>query len=694
MSPPDPFMTELDKLFYLCGISADYLDYGGQRREVPMIQRQRALRLMGIDPEDPAAVEAAVERLDIDPWRRWLPHYSVVAAAAPVIALRIHPEHLAAAFSWELTLEDGQVLSGDCCPQTLPEIGEYHADGVRYSARQLPLPGLAPGYHALRVTDGVQSANCRVMACPERFYAGEAAPGERWWGFTCQLYTLRSARNWGVGDFSDLLELLPLAAAAGADLIGLNPLHAPCSDGDAIASPYSPSDRRFLNPQYIDPEREPEWQVVAAEHVTAAWQERRALLQSAPLVDYEGVNRLKYEALEAMFSVFQREQRKAGTDRGRAFRRFLAAGGSALEGFARYEVRHNVWARRHRSEPQFYAWLQWLASCQLQRCQQLALACGMRIGLMRDLAVGAVGRGCEVEQARGLYLAEASIGAPPDPFAPHGQDWGLPVPHPLRLRESGFRFFIDLLQQNMGACGALRVDHVMALMRLWWCLHDETDNAGLYIFYPRDELLALLRLESWRHRCVVVGEDLGVVPEEFRQTMRSSALLGNRLFYFEQHHDGRFRTPSELQEDVLLMVTNHDVPTLADWWQGSDLQRRHELGLIADENALAQQQGQRDADRRQLLVWLEDNSLLPETIGENLDMALCSAVHQGCARGASRLLLLQLEDLQLLAEPVNIPGTWREYPNWQRKQAEPAPEIFARPEVQALLAAVDGERRS
>lgn len=687
-------MTELDKLFYLCGISADYLDYGGQRREVPMIQRQRALRLMGIDPEDPAAVAAAVERLDIDPWRRWLPHYSVVAAAAPVIALRIHPEHLAAAFSWELTLEDGQVLSGDCCPQTLPEIGEYHADGVRYSARQLPLSGLAPGYHALRVTDGVQSANCRVMACPDHFYAAEAAPGERWWGFTCQLYTLRSARNWGVGDFSDLLELLPLAAAAGADLIGLNPLHAPCSDGDAIASPYSPSDRRFLNPQYIDPECEPEWQAVAAELATAAWQERRALLQSAPLVDYEGVNRLKYEALEAMFSVFQREQRKAGTDRGRAFRRFLAAGGSALEGFARYEVRHNAWARRHRSEPQFYAWLQWLASCQLQHCQQRALACGMRIGLMRDLAVGAVGRGCEVEQARGLYLAEASIGAPPDPFAPHGQDWGLPVPHPVRLRESGFRFFIDLLQQNMGACGALRVDHVMALMRLWWCLHDESDNTGLYVFYPRDELLALLRLESWRHRCVVVGEDLGVVPEEFRQAMRSSALLGNRLFYFEQHHDGRFRAPFELQEDVLLMVTNHDVPTLADWWQGSDLQRRRELGLIADEDALAQQQGQRDTDRRQLLAWLEDNSLLPESVGEHLDMALCSAVHQGCARGASRLLLLQLEDLQLLAEPVNIPGTWREYPNWRRKQAEPAPEIFARPEVQALLAAVDRERRS
>jgi 4-alpha-glucanotransferase len=497
-----------------------------------------------------------------------------------------------------------------------------------------------------------------------------------------------------VGDFSDLLELLPLAAAAGADLIGLNPLHAPCSDGDAIASPYSPSDRRFLNPQYIDPEREPEWQAVAAELATADWQERRASLQVAALVDYEGVNQLKYAALEAMFSVFRREQRKAGTDRGRAFRRFVAAGGSALEGFARYEVRHNAWARSHRSEPQFYAWLQWLASCQLQHCQQRALACGMRIGLMRDLAVGAVGRGCEVEQARGLYLTGASIGAPPDPFAPHGQDWGLPVPHPLRLRESGFRFFIDLLQQNMSACGALRVDHVMALMRLWWCLHDEDDRAGRYVFYPRDELLALLRLESWRHRCVVVGEDLGVVPEEFRQAMRGSALLGNRLFYFEQHHDGRFRAPSELAEDVLLMVTNHDVPTLADWWQGSDLQRRRELGLIPDEEALAQQQRQRDADRSQLLAWLEANGLLPETVGANLDMVLCSAIHQGCARGASRLLLLQLEDLQLLAEPVNIPGTWREYPNWRRKQVQSTAEIFARPGVQALLAVVDRERRT
>ncbi|MEQ9463046.1 MAG: 4-alpha-glucanotransferase [Haliea sp.] len=687
-------MTELDKLLYLCGISADYLDYGGQRQEVPMAHRQRVLRLMGVDSGDPGALAAAVDRLDVDPWRHWLPHHSVVAAAVPEVSLRVHPNQLAATFSWELTLESGELVAGECRPDALAEVGDYHADGVRYSARRLPLPSLVPGYHALRVTDGLQSASSRVMACPDRFYAPQPSGHDRVWGFSCQLYTLRSARNWGLGDFSDLRELLPLAAAAGADLVGLNPLHAPCTDGDAIASPYSPSDRRFLNPQYIDPEREPEWDAVVGTLATAAWQERRARLQAAPLVDYEGVNRLKYEALEAMFSVFRREQRRAGTERGRAFRRFVAEGGSALEGFARYEARHNAWARSHRADPQFYAWLQWLASCQLQHCQQLALDSGMRIGLMRDLAVGAVGRGCEVEQARGLYLTEASIGAPPDPFAPHGQDWGLPVPHPLRLRESGFRFFIDLLHKNMSACGALRVDHVMALMRLWWCLHDAEDNAGLYVFYPRDELLALLRLESWRNRCVVIGEDMGVVPEEFRQAMQGSALLGNRLFYFEQHHDGRFRAPAEFPPDVLLMVTNHDVPTLADWWQGSDLRRRRELGLIADEDALAREQGQREADRAQLCAWLEGNGLLPAEVGGELDMNLCSAIHRACARSASRLLLLQLEDLQLLAEPVNIPGTWREYPNWRRKQLQSTADIFAAPRVQALLAAVDRERRA
>ncbi len=360
---------------------------------------------------------------------------------------------------------------------------------------------------------------------------------------------------------------------------------------------------------------------------------------------------------------------------------------------------HNPFADRHRQDPRFHIWLQWLATTQLADCQQHARSIGMRVGLMRDLAVGSVDRGCEVQQAQGLYLTGATIGAPPDPLAPAGQDWGMPVLHPQRLRQQCYRQFIELLQSNMLATGALRMDHVMSLLRLWWCLPavDTETPAGLYVYYPLEELLALLRLESWRNQCMVVGEDLGVVPAELRVLMRDSGVYGNRVLYFEQHHDRRFKSPAEQQDDVLLMVTNHDVPALADWWQGSDLQRRLQLGLLADEEALAWLLQERATDKQRLLDALAAEELLPTAwagaaLERVLDMGLCSAIHCFAARSRSRLLLLQLEDLQLLREPVNIPGTYREYPNWRRKQALATDEIFAAPAVRELLAAVNEER--
>lgn len=686
-------MSEMERLLHLCGIPGDYLDYGGERRQVPWQHRLRALRIMGYEAEDRDAVAAAVDQLAAEPWRHWLQSGYVTSIAAPLVTLHCTAAQLTALLAWELQLETGATINGQCLPAELPEVGNYMADSERYSARQLPLPALPPGYHTLHVVDCQRQETATVMACPERFYGGETESVARMWGVSCQLYTLRSARNWGVGDFTDLMELLALAATAGADLVGLNPLHAPCSGRNDAASPYSPSDRRFLNPLYIDPEQEPEWQLIAPQLVTAAWQQQRDQLQAAPLVDYEGVNILKYAAFESLYSAFCHQQLAQDTARGKAFREFQANGGETLEGFAHYEASHNVWAWRYRENTGFFAWLQWLAAEQLKRCQQRADQLGMRLGLMQDLAVGALGQGCEVQQSDALYLAQASIGAPPDPFAPNGQDWGLPVPHPQRLRQQGFRFFTDLLRHNMASSGALRIDHVMGLMRLWWCLHDTEDPAGLYIYYPWDDLLALLRLESWRNECVVIGEDMGVVPEEFRIAMRQGGMLGNRLFYFEQHPDGRFHAPEEQPADVLLMVTNHDVPTLADWWQGSDLQRRYDLGLTTDPAVLAQQQQQRQIDREQLQYWLADAGLLPPDVGPTFDMALCQAIHQGCARSQARLLLLQLEDLQLLAEPVNIPGTCREYPNWRRKQVMESARLFADTSIQALLGAVDKERK-
>ncbi|HEY7776548.1 MAG TPA: 4-alpha-glucanotransferase, partial [Kineobactrum sp.] len=251
-------MTQMERLLSLCGIPADYLDYGGERREIPWAHRVRALRLMGYETQDPAAIAAATDELEAEPWRHWLQSTYVVSASAPWVTLRCTSGQLSALLAWELQVETGATVNGQCLPGELPELGEHTINDVRYSARKLPLPPLPAGYHTLHVVDCQRQESATVTACPERFYGADPQWLERGWGISCQLYTLRSARNWGVGDFSDLMELLTLSAAAGADLIGLNPLHAPCAGSDDAASPYSPSDRRFLNPLYIDPEQEPE----------------------------------------------------------------------------------------------------------------------------------------------------------------------------------------------------------------------------------------------------------------------------------------------------------------------------------------------------------------------------------------------------------------------------------------------------
>ncbi|WP_165954141.1 4-alpha-glucanotransferase [Seongchinamella unica] len=696
-------MNELEKLLYLTGVSTEYTDYHGNRRAVPGEDRLQALREMGYDPDDPASVNRAVFELDAAPWLQWLRPFYIVDQDQPVIHLHSHPQRRAEKLFWEVDTEYGTQVEGSCVPAELPETGEYHIDDCRYSAHALALGELAPGYHQLRISNGSRQETAELIVSPRHCQDIPEGDGQRLWGISCQLYTLRSQRNWGVGDFSDLLQLIELAAARGADLVGLNPLHAALSDEKYAASPYAPSDRRFLNPLYIDPQRMAdmdELRTLGRDPLTPDREARCAGLRDLPLVDYDAVNALKYEVFELLYAHFGATHLEAGTPRGRQFQRFLHEQGADLEAFSAFEAVHNRHARRYADSPHFFAYLQWQAQAQLADCHTHALAMGMRIGLMRDLAVGSVPPGCEVQGAPELFVSNATIGAPPDPFADQGQDWGLPALNPVTLRQQQFGHFISLLRSNMSAAGALRIDHAMALSRLWWCLPGSepgSTGGGLYVYYPRDEMLALLRLESRRNACMVIGEDLGVVPQEFREQMHNGRIYGNRVLYFDEYLDGRLVEPGEKQPDALFMVTNHDVPTLADWWSADDLRRRRQLGLIVNDDALQTQLEGRCRHRERLLEWLAGCSLLPagragDGIDRAFDMELCEALHRAAARGASRLVLLQLEDLQLLREPVNIPGTDREYPNWRRKQQLDTSEVFADPAVQGLLDAVNEER--
>ncbi|NHN37377.1 4-alpha-glucanotransferase [Pseudomaricurvus alcaniphilus] len=696
-------MDSIEKLLYLSGVSADYLDYSGTHHTVPRSDRVRVLRACGYSVDSSEAVEQAVYELDAKPWESWLRPQYIVVEGALAISFSCPPDRLDMPFRWQVHCESGEQLSAEFSPSACPETGDYHTNSLRYSARQLPLPQHIPlGYHRLTLECGAQSQDCELIVCPPRCHEPLAAD-TRLWGVTCQLYTLRSARNWGVGDFTDLMELVELSAAQGAHFIGLNPLHASCSDYPEPVSPYSPSDRRFLSPLYIDPEAVPDFnssKLVRERFTAAACQAELAQLRQQELVDYAAVNTLKYQFFELMYQEFCQRHLAGKTERARDFADFVQRKGEPLQDFSRYETTSNSYASAAVNEPRFYSYLQWLAHSQLQQCQQDSLAAGMQIGLLGDLAVGSVGRGCEVVANPDLYLADVTIGAPPDPLAESGQDWGLPVVNPVTLKGSGFRHFISLLRANMESCGALRIDHAMALMRLWWCLPaDEHGPAtGLYIFYPLQDLLALLRLESVRNRCLIVGEDLGVVPAEFRTAMAASGIYSNNLLYFEQHNNQYFKPPREHQADALLMVTNHDVSTLADWWNKTDLQRRFELGLLGDENDLQAQLQWRDQEKQKMLNWLAESDSLPENRGATelepvFDYPLCEAIHHVCAMVNSQLLLLQLEDLQLLQSPVNIPGTYREYPNWQRKQTSNTRDIFSLTQAQQILQLVSKGRK-
>ena len=682
---------------YLRGISAEYYSYSGDLVPVSWEDRLHLLREMGDDPADEHAIDAAVFRLDAKPWLSWLQSRHIISqGTSEYVDIRVSPDQLDQPFEWKITTEQGQTIKGDFVPSMLEEVGDYHIDAVRYSARRLVMTDLPPGYHQFSVECNHQIQQALLIVAPASCYSGMDL-NTRIWGINCQLYTLRSERNWGIGDFTDLTELIELGAAAGMDLISLNPMHAPLTIEMDIASPYSPSDRCFLNPLYLDPEAVQEFAEISDSNQVSLpdIQHQLSDLRKSELIDYDAVARLKYSVYDDMFQYFIEHHISVNSERASEFNHYVQRQGQALAEFSNFESRNFGLNLRHAADPQFHQYLQWLTDRQFAACQQFAKKAGMRIGLMKDLAVGAVGRGAEVQGNPELYCKNATVGAPPDPLAEQGQNWDLPALNPTALKASNYQHFTDLLRANMHSCGGLRIDHILGLLRLWWCLPNI--EGGAYVYYPLEDLLAILCLESHRQRCLVVGEDMGTVPNELREAMASKHIYSNKLFYFEKQHDQNFKLPQSHQQDALLMVTNHDVPTLAGWWDGADLAIRKQIGLAVSDQEHSDACRDRRQNRQALLNWLQLQQLLPEnwqaeSLDKAFDFQLCSAILIANARSRSQMMLFQLDDLQLLHDPVNIPGTWKQYPNWRRKQKTSTKELFNDPAIRSLLCCIHQER--
>ena len=691
-----------DQILREYGIASSFADYSGQQVEIPLATRLKILQLMGFDfkaATDAATNDSLAQQQAAQ--ARWLDRASVLEEnSESVIELAFTPQESEFDISWKLLSGDEVIAAGAFRPGQLSNSAESSPDKDALSVA-LKIPALAAGYYQLELDARQMHQASTLIVCPAHAYSPAwIDAGERLAGLSIQLYTLVSDRNWGMGDFTDLKELIRDLAAYSIDFLVLNPLHILNTDYPDDCSPYNPMDRRFLHPLYIDLECEEDFLAATALQKRLQKPSVEKLMAEARAgqwIDYKKVTKLKFDFLSGMYRYFKKEHLARHTERAQRFHDYLLAKGLALENFALFQAEKNRFRFAAARDPQFHCYLQWLAECQLEQCQQLATEQGMKVGLVRDLAVGSNAGSIEVKANPELFCTGASIGAPPDPLAPQGQNWGLPPINPMTLRESGFAHFIDLLQANASHCGALRIDHVMALMRLWWCVGSENDGEGAYVFYPMRELFAILRLESHLQQSLIIGEDLGVVPPEIRHEMSSTGIFSNTLFYFEKYDAVHFRKPHDFKPKSLAMIANHDVPTLRAWWDRSDLRTRREIGLIASEEAYQQALGSRESDLIQILHGLNECGLLPGSWNEfnshkPFDVDLCAAILRMNARSSAQLVSVQLDDLCLTELPVNIPGTHSEYKNWRRRMLKSTRLIFDDPECAGLLKSFAEER--
>lgn len=686
--------AEIETLLQLLGIGASYIDYGGNTVVLDIKNRLAIMQLMGVNFCNEEELRAAIHRLRENTVGDIVAQNIVAGAdTANLIALNLPRKLLEKDIHWSLTSESESHLSGSFKPMELAETQSSDTNG-KTSQRLWELPALDIGYYTLRLSIANRHVQSFVLVAPPRCYTPHWQIEKRkLGGISTQLYSLRSARNWGMGDYSDLQELIRYCASTDIDFIVLNPLHALNPHRPELCSPYSPHDRRFLNPLYLDLEIEEDFIECdeAQQFINqSSLQARIADAREADLVDYSVVAEFKQAVFDLMFKRFSEKHLNCDSARAQTFRVWVSEGQAELEAFAKFEAHRSDANLGSSLNPEFHCYLQWLSQRQLESCQRLATSSGMAIGLVLDLAVGSSSASAEVQLNPGLFNTSACIGAPPDSFAPDGQNWGLPPLDPLALQRTQFRHFIELLRSNMANCGALRIDHILALVRLWWCPGTDHSGHGAYVEYPVDVLFAILRIESQMQHCIVIGEDLGVVPPKIRQHMDSSGVFGSAIFYFEKYDSVHFTSPVHFRQNALTMVTNHDVPTLAAWWNKSDIDLRDQLGLYEGEDQVNLTIGSRESDLIQALHWLDDQALLPDSwqdfnIHRSFDCKLSAAIICANARSSSQLVSLQLEDLCLVEAPVNIPGTAAEYPNWRRKLPVTIAEIFSDVDAKSIL---------
>lgn len=666
------------------GIAVEWTDAAGQLRQVAPDVLRRILQALDLPCGTPGELAASRERLERSRGRAELPPLITADVEKP-IAL---PRGVArAAARGRLHLEDGTRQD----VTAIDRGGELVIGVIRQ-----------PGYHRLEL--GEQTVTLAVA--PTRcMTVDDIAVDPRLWGVAAQVYGLRHPGDGGIGDAGGIRILAGTAARHGADAVALSPLHALFGADHSRFEPYSPSSRLFLNPLHAEPGVVfGQTQVAAAIHeagLDAEW----ARLESVDLVDWPAAASAKLAVLRRLFASFER-QLDQPVDHTLAgdLASFRRSGGDLLEQHAHFEALQaamlaadrNAWSWRtwprklqdphgpavaafaaeNVREITFQVFLQWLADRSMAAAQAHARRAGMRIGLVADLAVGMDSGGSHAWSRQHDLVVGLNVGAPPDRYNMLGQNWGLTAFSPQALAERGFAPFLATLRAVMRHAGGVRIDHAMGLARLWLVPEGASPTDGAYLHYPLEDLVRLIKLESVRHRAIVIGEDLGTIPDGFRETLEAAGIAGMSVLWFER--DGAdFVPPAQWRAHAVAMTTTHDLPTVAGWWRGADLETRARLDRLG-----AGETEQRDVDR--VLLWdaFRAAGVAAGSPHPPPDSApVVDAAVRFVASTPAQLVLLPLEDALGLEAQPNLPGTIAGHPNWRRRYPAATDRLFDSAEV-------------
>ena len=639
--------AELAALAKLGGLLPQYVNMQGELRVTSPDTNRALLNAIGIAADDDATVRESLALLSAQAEERNFPQEVIIESGIAT------PLQFGEGAVWTLRPDESE---------------KETASGV--AADEISLPPLASGVYELSAQTGGRSEVVRILAAPRRLASVEALTGaKRLWGINLALYGLRSARNSGLGDYEDLADVAALAGENGAAFVGVNPIHN-MGFSDLSISPYSPSHRGFLNTSHIALDRIPgldgsrKVQNILAQEATQI-----AVCRASDEVLYQPHKALLHGILDRLFRVFMEE---AATPVFVQFQAFVQQGGPELERFATYEAlseEHGsdwrLWSKADLADPdpirmQFHMWLQWVADTQLQVIQSRAMAVGLSLGLYLDLAVGPRRSGAESWCEQSSIATGVSIGAPPDHLSPEGQNWDLAAFAPRKLQGENYRPLRRILAQIMRHAGVVRIDHVLGLMRSF--LIPDTGAPGGYVSQPIKSLIAIIKIEAERNGCAVIGEDLGLVPDNFREEMRSHGFYGYSVLQYEKTKDGAFRHPNQGSAQVLSCFATHDTPTVKGYEAGCDIKWWQRLGWIDQGQAqAAQQERARDVAALERLAGPAPN--------------FQSSVHAILAASPASMVSIQLDDILGNTEAQNLPGTIDQHPNWRRKYSVSVEEL-------------------